>query len=754
MIFLGLYLTVRLVYQPSLGLLLGAVFVGLRWWMSCVNGRALVLLAIVCVALCNLWWKDSQRLVLEEGAVSGYLEIYPEDVRFRSEDVFGQGLLHLEGKKVPVSFYSKQTAFHSELAGVYGIEGNLSKPQEARNFGVFDYRSFLEGQGIDYQLSVEDILDIRPNSSWRGYLSSYRQRLLQVFKEVSDNDWVALHNKVLFNIDSEKYREYQETFSSLGIIHLFAISGFHVHYIHRLFRWLLLRLGITIESTHQAWSFFLFFYAWLVAWPVGVVRVLAIHGLTCGQKIFDWPLSSLDRLALSGILILLVDPYQSVSLGFLFSYLMTYLIRFYLQDRAESVPVWQQGMEISLFCLVFSWPFTLNMTFEWHWAQWVSVVVLGAVFEKLLIPLFFLTTAGLVIRGDWVFIILEKMNDVFLYLWRDWEIDAWIQTFRVVVGHLSPGMFFVLVVLNLVWFHCFLYRPKRSLQILVLGYCFFLLGIPWLFPKERITVLDVGQGDSLLYQSKRQNWLIDTGGRLDFEKLKNGGEELPVDLDHARKHYLPALKALGVNRLDGVIITHPDLDHMGNLALVDKHFPIKEILLTPFAAEDDLIRGSDLRAPLRVLDYGHWVETSRIPMILITPEDSHLLRGDDASNDSSIGTLINLKSYQFLNLGDLSADGERLFREKYPDLQVDIFNLSHHGSQTSSPKDFLNGLGPQLATISCGYKNRYGHPHPEVLANLKESKIPHVSTADVGAIQFWVDRWGELCISTAKKSFK
>lgn len=140
-------------------------------------------------------------------------------------------------------------------------------------------------------------------------------------------------------------------------------------------------------------------------------------------------------------------------------------------------------------------------------------------------------------------------------------------------------------------------------------------------------------------------------------------------------------------------------------------------------------------------------------MILITPEDSHLLRGDDASNDSSIGTLINLKSYQFLNLGDLSADGERLFREKYPDLQVDIFNLSHHGSQTSSPKDFLNGLGPQLATISCGYKNRYGHPHPEVLANLKESKIPHVSTADVGAIQFWVDRWGELCISTAKKKF-
>ena len=111
--------------------------------------------------------------------------------------------------------------------------------------------------------------------------------------------------------------------------------------------------------------------------------------------------------------------------------------------------------------------------------------------------------------------------------------------------------------------------------------------------------------------------------------------------------------------------------------------------------------------------------------------------------------LLKLGELSFLNLGDLSIDGERRLITAYPNLTADIIKVAHHGSNTSTSELLLEQLRPQLALISAGENNRYGHPHAEVLQRLQFFNIPTLATNDVGAIKITYNPiWG-YSITTA-----
>ena len=206
-------------------------------------------------------------------------------------------------------------------------------------------------------------------------------------------------------------------------------------------------------------------------------------------------------------------------------------------------------------------------------------------------------------------------------------------------------------------------------------------------------IIDVGQGDcALISLPHRQGTLmIDAAGSL----YRN----IP------RQIIAPLLKDKKIDRIDKLILTHDDHDHSGGLQELSEIVEIAEVITVKEAVEDPLL------------------------VQALIPEYA----GED-ENENSIVSWFGWDGLHYLFMGDLGVKGEKEILRRYDALPCDILKIGHHGSDTSSSAAFLHALRPQLALISVGHDNRYGHPSETVLQTLDKEGIPYYSTAEDGAI--------------------
>jgi competence protein ComEC len=194
--------------------------------------------------------------------------------------------------------------------------------------------------------------------------------------------------------------------------------------------------------------------------------------------------------------------------------------------------------------------------------------------------------------------------------------------------------------------------------------------------------------------------------------------------------------------IDTIIATHPDKDHIGGFPDVLEHYVVKNVIDNGFSTEKSLAR-----------EYRSLVDDEGSQyMQMITPEKIELDDGvvlnfirdygksqfDLDSNDGSIALRIDYQGYSFFMMGDAESDVEEsVLRDVDPELlNVDILKLGHHGSKTSSTEEFLRATSPNIAVISAGLNNSYGHPHKEVTDRLDMLNIPYVCTCERGRISF------------------
>lgn len=195
-------------------------------------------------------------------------------------------------------------------------------------------------------------------------------------------------------------------------------------------------------------------------------------------------------------------------------------------------------------------------------------------------------------------------------------------------------------------------------------------------PKYEVHFIDVGQGSSTLIRYGTNNILIDTGGS--------------IYNDLASDCLIPYFRRIGVHRLEGVLLTHGDYDHDGALDSLLKSFPIDFYLYGKQSKESFLI--GDMQFKNFNFD--------------ATYEDE---------NSSSGVFSFEIKSTNFLIMGDVPKNIELEILKKYPNLSVDVLLAGHHGSKTSSDFNFIKSVSPKLAVISVGENNKYGHPDKETL---------------------------------------
>lgn len=233
--------------------------------------------------------------------------------------------------------------------------------------------------------------------------------------------------------------------------------------------------------------------------------------------------------------------------------------------------------------------------------------------------------------------------------------------------------------------------------------------------------IDVGQGDATLIKADGHAMLIDAG-----ENDKGTAVQL-------------YLEKQGVEQLDYLVLTHTDSDHIGGADVIVTKFDIGQIFMSDFKKDNKTYR--ELMDSMKYKnmtfstpEVGAEYELGGAEFTIIAPNDTY----EDANN-SSMALILDYGDSSFLFSGDCEEEAEQDMLENGLDLDVDVYQVGHHGSRSSSTEEFLDAMSPEYAVISCEEGNSYGHPHSKTLNNLRARKVRVFRTDEQGSIIAYSD---------------
>jgi competence protein ComEC len=260
--------------------------------------------------------------------------------------------------------------------------------------------------------------------------------------------------------------------------------------------------------------------------------------------------------------------------------------------------------------------------------------------------------------------------------------------------------------------------------------------LPQLAGEGEVTMLDIGQGDSMYVSAPGQNGtvFIDTGGTVSFRKER--WRKRKKDFSLGESVLMPFLATKGVKKLDALILTHADQDHIGEAhVLIQKHKVKQLIVPKGFAAEpsDEKLLRLALKegVEVNVAKRGDILHIGNLEFYVLSPKEAD----KNSKNNGSLVLWMKAGGFSWLLTGDLEKEGEKEMMEVYPNLKADILKVGHHGSKGSTGEELIKQIEPKTALISAGEHNRYGHPHGEVLDILNRHDVKVFRTDRHGSIQ-------------------
>lgn len=645
------------------------------------------------------------------------VRILPDTIKVNGDSLSFRG--KSDGRIFQV-YYKLQSEEEKEafqaLTDLYDIEleGKLSEPEGQRNFGGFDYQAYLKTQGIYQTLNIKRIQSLQKVGSWDigENLSSLRRKAVVWIKtHFPDPMRNYMTGLLLGHLDTD-FEEMNELYSSLGIIHLFALSGMQVGFFMDGFKKLLFRLGLTQEKLKWLIYPFSLIYAGLTGFSASVIRsllqkLLAQHGV-----------KGLDNFALTVLILFIVMPNLFLTAGGVLSCAYAFILTMTGKEEDRLKAVARESLVISLGILpILSFyfaefqPWSILLTF-------VFSFLFDLVFLPLLSILFALSFLYPVIQLNFIFEWLEGMI----------RLVSQVASRPLVFGQPNAWLL-ILLLISLALVYDLRKNIKRLtvLSLLVTG-LFFLTKHPL---ENEITMMDVGQGESLFLRDVTgKTILIDVGGKAESDnKIEKWQEKTTTS--NSQRNLIPYLKSRGVAKIDQLILTNTDKEHVGDLLEVTKAFHVGEILVSKGSLKQKEIV-AELQATqtkVRSVTTGENLAIFGSQLEILSPRKM----GDHEDTLVLYGKLLDKN---FLFTGNLEEKGEKDMLKHYPDLEVDVLKASQHGSKKSLSSDFLEQLKPEMTLISVGKNNRTKLPHQETLTRLEGINSKVYRTDQHGAIRF------------------
>lgn len=559
-----------------------------------------------------------------------------------------------------------------------------------------------------------------------------------LMKILPQNDATLLGSILLGSSVSPLPEETKNTYRKAGLIHLLVVSGTQVSIL----------IGVCLNLTRAAglpqWlciavtSFFNLMLVVVTGAGASILRAAIMGQITLIGLLFERKKEFYTSLALSALILLIVDPATLFDIGFQLSFAATWALVYIAPVLEKKMP---QLLAISLAPIMATSPIIAFYFSQLSFIAiisnllvlpWVEfLVILG--FSTTLLGFIFLPLAQIFGNTIWVMLsILEKIaNAVAALPFACFYIYA---PSLLLIG----GYYTVLIALvEVLKKEGRIFTKKKIAFVLILFLTIFVwdrvFTAPTLGGQEMtVTFLDVGQGDSILIEPPGGKKILIDGGGVDRITDKQNDDD-PV----GEKVVVPFLHRKGINRLDLVILTHPHADHLGGLNKVLEEIKVDQVLDSgqvynsqAYQRFRELVRANGIRYSIaqagQVLNFGDnlkgYIFNPILPLLGNTNSDSIVMR-------------LVYGDISFLFTGDMEGNGEeRILQSSVISLQSTILKIGHHGSRTSTSDEFLRAVKPKLAVISVGKRNRYRHPHAPTLQKLNEFGIKVCRTDENGAV--------------------
>lgn len=645
-----------------------------------------------------------------------------QSLQFQENRLHGRTLIRLswlDGKNVKVG---DQFQFSARLKRIHAL----------RNPDAFDYEAWAYQNGLSATGSVISQMPVKylghqllhaPVNQFRQIL---QQRILEYLPESETSSWLFA---LMIGERSAALPRHWQILRATGTNHLMAIAGLHIGLISGLIHTLvqfLWRRNIYLSTKYPA-QLAGAAAALIAAWMYSALAGFSIPTQRACMMVSFFIIALLARRQLPAwhawsaalLTVLLLNPNAVLSESFWLSFGTIALIIYGMNGRLAPQGVW------------------------WKWGRVQYVIGFGLLPLSLL---FFQQTSLVSVAANsiaipWLgFFILPfcMLSGVFLFIWPAlggiflrladislaalWMILEWFAKldFAVWTHAISSWWVFAFTVCGCLMLLLPAGAPGRWLGFIwLLPVYFFKPATP--APHDFwVTTLDVGQGLSVIVQTQHHTLIYDAGPTFGSQ------------LDMGENVVLPYLYYSGINSIDKMIISHGDNDHIGGAAAVIRNVKVNEVLTS--AVE----KFKDYPAKL-CLDGMSW-QWDGVTFNIIYPSEASLKLG----NDSSCVLRIDNGKESVLLTGDIEKFAERqLLSSSHINLQADILTAPHHGSKTSSQKDFIAAVQPSYVIFATGYRNRYHFPHVQVVNHYQDKKVLMINTVDSGALQFRLEKNSE-----------
>ena len=716
-------------------MLIGTYFLPVQFYLAAA-GTGAIIIAILLV--CMLRFPKLRIAVMAALACTlGFLWLFGFDALFlstvRSYDNTEMVVTITAADYSYETDYGAATEGKLELDGkIYTVlayhDGEIMLSPGDTICGNFLLRSTLPGgsQESEYNRSNNIFLTARPRGELTAskidklppkYYPAYiRYRIIETIQSAFPADTADFACALLLGVADGIDYETDTAFKISGIRHIIAVSGLHVTILFSLVyvvtgrkKWITALIGIPI----------LFLFAAVAGFSPSITRACIMHSLMVIAMLFEKEYDAPTALSFAVVCMLGCNPWCVTNVGFQLSVccligiiVFSERIKKYLLDKKrlgrckggwKKLAAWfASSVSISLSAVIFTTPLC---------AYYFGVVSLVGPLTNLL-TLWIITFVFYGIMLVCLTSFLLPAVGTIVAWFVSWPIRyvLWIAkaltAFPLAAVYTQSVYIIVWLVFVYILLAVFL-LSKRKYPIhlscfAAIGLCIALVA-SWTEPLQddcRVTVLDVGQGQCILLQSEGKNYLVDCGSYSET---------------FAADQAAGILLSQGISRLDGVILTHFDADHAGGVAYLLTRVPTDHLFLPNCLDEDATSQA------LYAYNGGQVITVATDTVITFGDAQITMIPSETAvsNNESGLCILFQTEKCDILITGDISAKGERELIEKMTLPELEVLIVGHHGSKTSTCRELLIKTSPEIAIISVGEDNSYGHPAEEVLLRLQ-----------------------------------
>jgi len=701
------------------------------FWVALLNFFLLFfaktrLLAIAIFAALFTFWASNTLLerrlqtpligqdITITGSIASVPQYQSRSVRF---DFKPKPSAHNLPHKIRLSWY--QPLPENLTAGAqWQLTVRLKPPHGTMNPGGFDYERWLFQQSIGATGYVRKNINNKKLAESPAFnINKLRQSLAeQIQTQLSDSDNIGLIQGLLtglrHNISPHQWQVLQQS----GTSHLLAISGLHIGLAAAIgffcFRWLWSMrannlLTLPAKQAGAVGGFLLaLFYAALAGFSIPTQRALIMLVVLLLALSVRKPISSSQVLSCACLLVLLFDPLAVLSIGFWLSFSAVGIILFLSQHRHPK-PRWQWA-KVHVFIALGLTPLLLLFSLQTSLVAPIANLIAVPFVSLIIVPLLLLSAiliwlyppasaVLLKLADSLIGLLMQLLSNLASLPYSHWENT-----------HIPNYFFIPLFIATFI-----ILSPKGlpAKWLAILGFLP-LLAATTNQPKQGdfdFTLLDVGQGLSAVIQTQHHTLVFDAGAK--FSEQSDAGKNVVG----------PYLRYQGLNKIDTLIISHSDNDHIGGAQSLLKHFPTHTVLSSQ---KTDL-----LNSQLCLADQS-W-QWDGVSFTLLNPHPSQI----GSKNNLSCVLKVSNASHSVLLSGDIERQTEKKLIDRYgPQLASTILVAPHHGSNTSSTLDFIEAVNAKTILFPTGYLNRYHFPNEQVIQRYQNSGAKRYNTADHGAV--------------------